>query len=155
MSETLAKQRTPEQLAARLKLADGAGFLLRVMSARATAAYEAATGQDEITPRQFGALLTLHQQGTLTLTELATAIAVDRSTLTEMVRRMVANGLVRRRGNGEDRRSSVLSLTPKGEAAVLRLVEGAAAVQAALLAPIPPAERRQFLRNLKLAAFPP
>ncbi len=146
-------RRSPEALAARLRLADGAGFLVRVLGTRATAAYEASTGQTEITPRQFGALLTLHQQGPLTLTLLARAICVDRSTLGEMVRRMTAHGLVRRRDNGADRRSAVISLTAKGEAAVLQLVEGAAAVQAAMLAPLAPEQRREFLRCLKLVAF--
>ena len=32
------------------------------------------TAQSEITPRQFGAMLTLYQRGTMTLTELATHI---------------------------------------------------------------------------------
>jgi DNA-binding MarR family transcriptional regulator len=151
--EIRAARRTPEALAARLRLADGAGFLVRVLGTRATALYEELTGQAEITPRQFGALLTLHQQGPLTLTQLAQEICVDRSTLGEMVRRMARNGLVRRRDNGEDRRSAVVSLNPKGETAVLRLVEGAAAVQAVLLAPIPPEQRQEFLRCLKLVAF--
>ena len=149
------KTSPPDVLAARLKLDDGAGFLVRVLGARATALYEELTGQAEVTPRQFGALLTLYQQGSLTLTDLARAIAVDRSTLGEMVRRMAAHGLVRRRDNGADRRSANVSLTPKGTAAVLHLVTGAAALQDALLAPIPPGDRAQFLRCLKRIARPP
>lgn len=142
-----------EQLAARLRLDDGVGFLVRVLGTRATALYEELTGQAEVTPRQFGALLTLHQRGALTLTQLAEAIRVDRSTLGEMVRRMEAHGLVRRRDNGADRRSAVISLAPKGEAAVQRLVAGAAALQSALLAPLPASERAAFQRALKRVAL--
>jgi DNA-binding MarR family transcriptional regulator len=150
-----SRRLAPEALAARLKLTHGAGFLTRVLGARATMLYEELTGQADITPRQFGALLTLHQQGTLTLTELAKAISIDRSTLGEMVRRLDANGLMHRCSNGEDGRSTKVELTPKGEAAVLRLVKGAAALQDALLEPIPPEHRQNFLLCLKLAAMAP
>ena len=63
-----AGEPAPEDLARRLKLDKGLGFLVRLLDTRATALYERLTGQNEITPRQFGVLLTLHQQGTLTLT---------------------------------------------------------------------------------------
>jgi DNA-binding MarR family transcriptional regulator len=141
-----------EATARTLKLGDGLGFMVRLISTRANLLYQELTGQDEITPRQFGALLTLYQHGTLTLTELASHISVDRSTLTEMVRRMVREKLIVKSDNGEDRRSAIVSLTPEGEAALLRLVPGAAELQRALLAPIPPSERRQFLRWVKLVA---
>ncbi len=144
-----------ERLAERLKLADGAGFLARVLNARVTSLFEELTGQTDITAQQFGALLTLHQRGRLTLTELAVAIRVDRSTLSEMTRRMVARALIERHPHDEDGRSAMLSLAPAGRAAVLRLVRGAAAMQDALLAPLPREERRLFLRQLKLVALDP
>jgi len=55
--------------------------------------------------------------------------------------------------NGEDRRSTLVSLSERGDAALLELVEGAAALQDELLAPIPEAERRDFMRNLKRIAL--
>ncbi len=138
--------------AALLKLHDGVGFQARVVSARANQLFEDLTRQTAITARQYGALLTLHQKSAMTLTELAAEIFVDRSTLTEMVRRLVREGLVSRNGNGEDRRSVVVALTAEGEAAVIRLTPGAAQVQDVLLAPLTQAERRQLLRWMKLIA---
>jgi DNA-binding MarR family transcriptional regulator len=135
-----------------LKLHDGVGFQARVVSARANQLFEDLTRQTAITARQYGALLTLHQKSAMTLTELAAEIFVDRSTLTEMVRRLVREGLVSRNGNGEDRRSVVVALTAEGEAAVIRLTPGAAQVQDVLLAPLTQAERRQLLRWMKLIA---
>jgi hypothetical protein len=78
------------------------------------------------TPRQFGVLLTLHQQGTLTLTDLARHIRVDQSTLGEMIYRMAVRSLIIKRDNGEDRRSAEVLLAPAGRKVLLRIVAGAA-----------------------------
>ena len=92
MLKTVARKRSPDaqhSLADSINLEHGAGFLLRVASARANALFEDLTGQSEITPQQYGTLLILHQRGTLTPSELADAIHTDRSTTGEIVRRMV------------------------------------------------------------------
>ena len=140
------------RLADSLRLCDGLGFQARVISARANQLFQDLTGQAAITPGQYAALLTLHQKGALTLTELAAAIRVDRSTLTEMVRRLVRAGLITRTGNGADRRSAVVALSPDGQEAVLRLTPGAAEVQNVLLATLGPAERRQLMGWIKAIA---
>ena len=80
--------KSPEDIARTLKLDNGLGFLVRLLDTRFKTLYEQLTAQSDITPRQFGVLLTLHQRGTLTLTNLARYIQVDRSTLGEMVSRM-------------------------------------------------------------------
>lgn len=123
-----------------------------MVSARANQLFHELTQQDAITPRQYGVLLTLHQRGALTLTELAGAISVDRSTLTEMARRLQRDGLITRAGNGHDRRSAVVALSPAGTEAVLRLTPGAALVQDALLGHLASEERRQLMRWIKLVA---
>lgn len=153
----MAEQRTPAdkgaaRLAAGIRLRDGIGFQARVIGNRANGLFHHLTQQDAITPRQYGALLVLHGRGALTLSELADAISVDRSTLTEMARRMERDGLITRQGNGRDRRSAVVALSPAGEAAVLRLTPGAARVQDVLLARLTVAERRQLMQWLKLIA---
>ena len=145
---------SPEEIAAKLKLDKGLGFLVRLLDTRMNVLYEQLTAQAEITPRQFGVLLTLYQQGTLTLTELAGHIRVDRSTLGEMINRMVERSLVRKRSNGSDRRSAEVMLAPAGKTALLKIVTGAAQLQTALLAPLPAAERAHFMRCVKMIAEP-
>ena len=149
------KRNPAPEIARSLKLDHGVGFLVRLIETRATALYDQLTKQNEITPRQFGAMLTLYQRGTLTLTELATHIRVDRSTLGEMINRMAERGLIRKEANDADRRSATITLDKAGEQAVLRLVAGAAQLQEELLAPLPPKDRAQFLRCMKLVAEPP
>jgi DNA-binding MarR family transcriptional regulator len=137
------------EFAKKLKLDDGVGFLVRVLSGRATSIYEELTGQVDITPQQFGVLLTLHQQGTMTLGEITKATRADQSTTGEMVRRMVARGLVTRVPGKDDRRTASVSITKSGVAALLALIPRIPALQERLLAPIPPEQRRLFLQNLK------
>ena len=143
-----------EDIARRLKLDKGLGFLVRLLDTRVNILYERLTAQNDITPRQFGVLLTLYQQGTLTLTELAAHIRVDRSTLGEMITRMAERSLVSKRSNGNDRRSAEVQLAPAGKSVLLKIVTGAARLQAALLAPLAPEDRAHFMRCMKLVAEP-
>jgi DNA-binding MarR family transcriptional regulator len=143
-----------EEIAHTLKLDKGLGFLVRLLDTRVHLLYEQLTAQNDITPRQFGVLLTLHQQGTLTLTELAGHIRVDRSTLGEMINRMAERSLISKRNNGSDRRSAEVSLAPAGKNALLAIVSGAAQLQGALLAPLPAEDRANFMRCMKLIAEP-
>jgi DNA-binding MarR family transcriptional regulator len=141
-----------EEFARTLKLSDGVGFLVRIIDTRVRVLYEGLTKQDEITPRQFGILLTLHQNGTLTLTELARNISVDRSTLSEMIGRMVRKRLISKTENGADARSAKVAITPEGKSVLLKIIAGAMQQQRELLAPLPKSERARFVRNLKLIA---
>jgi DNA-binding MarR family transcriptional regulator len=143
-----------EEIAGTLKLDKGLGFLVRLLDTRVHLLYEQLTAQNDITPRQFGVLLTLHQQGTLTLTELAGHIRVDRSTLGEMINRMAERSLISKRNNGSDRRSAEVLLAPAGKSALLAIVNGAAQLQGALLAPLPAEDRAHFMRCMKLIAEP-
>jgi DNA-binding MarR family transcriptional regulator len=144
-----------ERCADTLDLGAGVGFLARIISTRVTAVYEVLTGQSEITPRQFATLLILHQRDTLTLTDLADSICVDRSTLSEMVARMVKRKLLTKSANGADGRSATVSLAPAGKTALLAIVLAVMQQQKVLLAPLPKAERARFIRNMKLVAGQP
>jgi DNA-binding MarR family transcriptional regulator len=150
----VAEAKSSEEIARTLKLDKGLGFLVRLLDTRVNVLYEQLTAQDDITPRQFGVLLTLHQQGTLTLTDLARHIRVDRSTLGEMINRMAVRSLITKRDNGLDRRSAEVLLAPAGRKVLLRIVAGAAQLQAALLAPLPVEDRAHFMRCMKLVAEP-
>src|SRR5882762_450302 len=148
------EEKSSEDIARRLKLDKGLGFLVRLLDTRVNVLYEQLTAQNDITPRQFGVLLTLYQEGTLTLTELARQIRVDRSTLGEMINRMAERSLISKRNNGNDRRSAEVLLAPAGRSVLLKIVAGAAQLQAALLAPLAAEDRAHFLRCMKLVAEP-
>jgi DNA-binding MarR family transcriptional regulator len=153
-ARSAAKEKSPEEIARTLKLDKGLGFLVRLLDTRVHLLYEQLTAQNDVTPRQFGVLLTLHQHGTLTLTELAGYIRVDRSTLGEMINRMAERSLITKRNNGSDRRSAEVSLAPAGKTVLLAIVSGAAQLQGALLTPLPAEDRAHFMRCMKLVAEP-
>src|SRR5882724_3906641 len=153
-ARTAVNEKSPEDIARTLKLDRGLGFLVRLLDTRVHLLYEQLTAQNDITPRQFGVLLTLYQQGTLTLTELAKHIRVDRSTLGEMINRMAKRSLISKRNNGNDGRSAEVLLAPAGKTVLLKIVAGAAELQTALLAPLAAEDRAQFMRCMKLVAEP-
>jgi DNA-binding MarR family transcriptional regulator len=144
-----------EECADTFDLHNGLGFLARIVETRVKNLYEELTGQSEITPRQFGVLLTLHQRGTMTLTDLAERICVDRSTLSEMIARMALKKVVTKSVNGADARSATVSLAPAGKTVLLEIILGVMEQRQALLAPVPKAERAQFIKNMKLVAGQP
>jgi MarR family transcriptional regulator, organic hydroperoxide resistance regulator len=82
-----------------------------------------------VTYPQYLALLVLWEDGTVSVKELGRKLFLDSGTLTPMLKRMEANGLVERHRSVEDERSVVISLTQKGEA----MKEKAACVPTRLL----------------------
>jgi DNA-binding MarR family transcriptional regulator len=66
-------------------------------------------------------LFTLEERGVITMSELAAAACVPRSTMTGIAARMKQRGLIRMAPNPRDGRGTVVALTPKGRAALPRL----------------------------------
>lgn len=127
------------------RLEGGIGFLLRLLEARYDVLYQGLTGQSDITPRQFGVLIALYQDGPLTPSALADRISSDRNTLSEMLKRMTTRKLISKRGNAEDRRSIQVQITAKGEEALLGVIPAAAELQNIMLAPLSKEDRAHFL----------
>lgn len=142
-------------LARQWKLENGIGFLLRLLEAKYDGLYQAATRQTDITPRQFGVLMALLQQGPMTPSALAEHISCDRNTLSEMLKRMTARRLVAKRSHPDDRRSIQVQITEKGTNALMAVVPAAARLQDLMLAPLSPDDRAHFLRCMLLVARTP
>jgi DNA-binding MarR family transcriptional regulator len=128
------------------------GFLFRRLHNRATSLFHNFTGQEDLTPRQFGVLLALFQNGPLTQTVLAKRLFLDRSTLGEMLQRMVQRGLVHRRVPDDDRRTAEVSITPAGKQAMLAIVRHADDAMTKLIEPLPEEYRPLFLKCLLILA---
>jgi DNA-binding MarR family transcriptional regulator len=141
-----------ERFARDIFLQELPGFLIRRLDSRAAAAYEKFTGQSDLTPRQFGVLLTLFQSGPLAQTELGNRLYLDRNTLAEMLQRMVEKKIVERRPHARDRRAVEIMLTRAGKSALLGTVQQALKAQEELLAPLPIYLRPVFLKCLELLA---
>jgi DNA-binding MarR family transcriptional regulator len=146
------KAKSAEKIAVNWHLEDGVGFLLRLLEARYDALYQSVTHQADITPRQFGVLMALYQNGPLTPSVLAEHISCDRNTLSEMLKRMTERKLTARKTNPEDRRSFQVQITSKGTQALLAVVPAAAELQEAMLAPLKKEDRAHFLSCLRAIA---
>jgi DNA-binding MarR family transcriptional regulator len=141
-----------ELFARSISLHELPGYLIRRLDSRAASLYETYTGQSDLTPRQFGVLLTLFQAGPLPQTELGNRLHLDRSTLGEMLQRMVERKLVERRAHERDRRAVEITLTHSGKSALLAAVQQALEAQEALLSPLPDYLRPVFLKCLQILA---
>jgi MarR family transcriptional regulator, temperature-dependent positive regulator of motility len=150
------KSGSAADIARHWQLEGGIGFLLRLLEARYDVLYQSVTRQSEITPRQFGVLIALYQQGPLTPSVLAERISCDRNTLSEMLKRMAARKLISKKNNTEDRRSIQVQIAAKGEAALLAVIPATAELQNVMLAPLRKEDRAHFLKCLlAIAKAPP
>ena len=136
------------ELARTWQLEGGIGFLLRLLEARYDGLYQSLTQQSDITPRQFGVLMALYQQGPMTASVLADRISCDRNTLSEMLKRMAVRRLVSKKSNPEDRRSIQIQITAKGEETLLAVIPAATELQSLMLAPLRKEDRAHFLKCL-------
>jgi DNA-binding MarR family transcriptional regulator len=70
----------------------------------------------DLRPREFAILNRLHQYGELTQTQLAELTYKDKPAMTRMIDRLIERKLVKKVMAADDRRSFLVSLTPRGEA---------------------------------------
>lgn len=110
--------------------------------------FAAEMGDAGLTPRQFAVLLTVAQNEGVSQTDLVERTGVDRSTLADIVRRMLKKGLLQRRRTKTDARAYAVKLTEEGWR-VLRSAEPMVRkVDDRILAMLPSKQREQFLSDL-------
>jgi len=103
-----------------------------------------------LTPRQFAVLTAVSEQEGLTQTELVKRTGIDRSTLADIVARLLSRSLIQRRRAKDDGRAYAIKLSAQGAKALREAQPGAAAADTRLLASLPPAKRQDFLDSLNL-----
>ncbi len=112
--------------------------------------YSAEMSPIAITPRQFAVLATVAGAEGLSQTELVVRTGIDRSTLADIVGRMLRKGLLHRRRTKDDARAYAVRLTEEGR----RIFESAEPivrrVDGRLLETIPEKRRQQFLEDLAM-----
>ncbi len=111
-----------------------------------------ASGVGALTQRQHTVLAAAAASEGQTQNALVRATGIDRSTLADLVARLLAKGLLERQRSQTDARAKTVRLSPAGRAA---LDESATAAQAAddrLLAMLPGKKQETFLKALGLLA---
>lgn len=103
-----------------------------------------------LTPRQFAVLMTIAEEEGLTQTDLVGRTGVDRSTLADIVARLLARGFIQRRRAKSDGRAYAIKLSAQGLKVVREAEPAAAAADTKLLDALPPGKREEFLDQLDL-----
>ena len=105
-------------------------------------------GASDITPRQFAVLTAVAETKEPSQTALVHKTGIDRSTLADIVRRLVERGLLQRRRTRRDARMYAVRLTDKGEMALKQAAPAARTTDERLLSALPQRDREVFLDAL-------
>ncbi len=125
-----------------------ATFLLMArMTARATRRIEDGFASHDLTTGEFDVLASLVQaDGPLKPSQLAALAMVSPAGMTNRIDRLEEAGLVERRHDLVDRRSSLIELTEEGRDLVSNAVQDHVRIEQTILDPLSPAERRQLVQ---------
>ncbi|HEX3809134.1 MAG TPA: MarR family winged helix-turn-helix transcriptional regulator [Rhizomicrobium sp.] len=109
-------------------------------------------GARDLTKSQFTVLCATEQNEGVSQTALVEITGIDRSTLAEMVSRMIEKGLLSRERTKEDQRANSIAITAAGRKALRAVRSAVEKVERQLLEPLPQPERQRFLRQLATIA---
>ncbi|MER6267645.1 MarR family transcriptional regulator [Streptomyces sp900105755] len=93
-------------------LEDGMAHQLRRASQAVNASWQLRSS--DLTPPQFAVVQILDERGSLDQKSLGALAAVDRSTLTPLLDRLLARGLITKNTDPDNRRRQLIALTPAG-----------------------------------------
>jgi DNA-binding MarR family transcriptional regulator len=110
--------------------------------------YAREAGSRELTKQQFTLLCALEQNDGASQTTLVEITGIDRSTLAEMVRRMLQRGLISRERTEEDQRANAIAISAAGRKALRGARNAADRAERALLDALPAQERLKFVKSL-------
>jgi len=134
------------------ELAEAPSHLIRRCQQYFGDLYAREAGACELTKQQFIVLAALENNEGVSQTALVELTGIDRSTLAEMVRRMLEKGLISRERTETDARANAVAISASGRKA-LRLARTATdRAEKALLEPLPPSDRAKFVKSLAAIA---
>lgn len=110
--------------------------------------FQAEMARSQLTPRQFAILSTLAARAGSSQAHLVAQTGIDRSTLADIVRRMLKKGLIERQRTEQDARAYAVNLTEEGRKALSAAEPVAQRVNERLLAGLPERQRKRFLKSL-------
>ena len=106
-----------------LKLENQLCFPLYACSREVIKLYKPFLDELDLTYTQYIAMMVLWEKKSVTVKELGAVLHLDSGTLTPLLKKMEAKGLLTRRRSTEDERSLIVSLTEQGEALRERAVD--------------------------------
>lgn len=111
--------------------------------------YAEETGPGAVTQRQFAVLAAVAEHEGLTQTDLVRATGIDRSTLADMIARMIAKDYLGRERSSTDGRANTVRLTDIGRAVLEEAAPRVASADARILGFLASSKRDSFLGVLR------
>ncbi len=124
------------------------GYQLRRAQIHIFHDFAASFAGENITPGQMGLLILIRHNKGISQIALARAVGIERSTLGEVIIRLVKRGLVNRRQAKNDKRSYALSLSKQGDQFLDQLIDKVRKHEARLTRHMPAAEEKELMRLL-------
>lgn len=106
-----------------LKLENQICFPLYACSREIIKQYKPFLDEIDLTYTQYIAMMVLWEHQSVTVKELGQYLFLDSGTLTPLLKKMEAKGIISRKRDQEDERSLIVSLTEEGEALKERAIE--------------------------------
>jgi DNA-binding MarR family transcriptional regulator len=105
-------------------------------------------GASDLTKQQYTVLSAVEKNEGMSQTALVAVTGIDRSTLAEMIRRMMEKGLIDRERTEADQRANAVRIAAGGKKALRGARTASERVERAMLAALPASERAKFVRML-------
>jgi DNA-binding MarR family transcriptional regulator len=122
--------------------------LLKRAAQYAAYVYQGEVGKSGLTQRQYTVLLAVDQNEGISQTQLVKLTGIDRSTLADLVARLLAQGYLQRRRTKDDARTNSVRITASGKRMLKLSQPGADEVDKIMLAAVPVAHRKPFTEAL-------
>ena len=129
-------------------LAGSPAHLLRRVLQYTFDIYTQEVGVNGITPRQFAVLLTVDQNEGLSQTDLVRLTGIDRSTLADMISRLLKRDLLARKRTESDQRANAVRITANGRKALKTALPHVARADLRILDALPTGKRNEFMKAL-------
>jgi DNA-binding MarR family transcriptional regulator len=129
-----------------------AGHLLRRCHQIAVAIFLDECAAYDLTPLQFAVLDSLYSRGAQDQVTLGGAAALDRTTISLVIRKLEERGLVVRARSTTDQRAKIVRISKRGRTLIEAAMPAVEQAQQRIVAPLDAAETRQLLALLKKLA---
>ena len=133
-------------------LKNSPGHLLRRAQQYGHDLYSTQVGNSAPTPRQYEVLHVVASNEGLSQTDLVRHTGIDRSTLADMIARMMKKGLLSRKRTKEDARANAVSITASGKRMLNSANAKVAKAEAGALSVLPKAQQAAFMKSLRAYA---
>ena len=112
--------------------------------------FQSEMASGDLTPRQYAVLVTVAHNEGLSQTNLVDRTGIDRSTLADIIRRMLKKGLIQRRRTKEDARAYAVRLSEEGWKTLKSAEPMAKRIDDKIMAALPNSNRDRFLQDLNV-----